>query len=946
MKRLSWRFLSAVVLCVASRAAHAQTDASPACSLPAPSFTTTAPDIFNDRQEQDLGDALAELTESDMKIAPPAAGDELTRVGEKLLAALPPTGLQYRFRIYDSGEVNGFSLAGGRVYISRKLVAAVKNEDELAGVLAHEIGHISTHQVAIEMTRLLRIRLGITQVGDRADIFAKIHKLWSTPAKDNELEENEEKNQFIADRVALYALIRAGYAPESFASFMNESMMNKGKTGNWVTDMFGITHEESQRYRRALKLISELPPNCNGKKPASSDIFLTWQRNTVEERVKSAQSTASGDQPITLDPPLRPSPWRIRFSQDGKYLLAQDDGSITIVDRAAAKVLFQIDAPDAEQAQFSPDSQSVVFHDAQLRVEKWDLATGHRAGVKELVVYDGCTQTLLSPDGSALACVKFEMGEISYKVGLRLIDVNTGVPFYDKPNFFEPGSFGNEYLNLALALYAITSHKIASMHVTPDGHYLLVIVGQQKLAYDLQTRREIALGGKLKGLTESRMCFVGSDELFVVSDQKNGSLLRGYLYSFPEGKQLRELDIGDQSIEGVSRGQALLAWPLENFAIGVVDLNQSKIVAASKLSAMDQWDNWLASEHPMGGLQLSQAGPSQPTAHIVLPLGPLPGVRSAAFSPDGKFLALSLRNRSAVWNLETGKQVRLMRPFRTAWIDAGGRFWGEFPKYGQRDAEILAMSLDVDDSKDLGKYEDNEWQYRDLEYSFKSMGSGKNVNTHATLQVKRMGTQQVAWSHDYPHETPACWPAEDNRFVLGWDLSTEGAKDEIKLHPQLKAAADALKDHHKGLLLETVVPETGAPLEQLVVPEVDLSRGWNDERFARVSGESVLVRGEHGNTVIYRLDTGVKVGEFFGFPAATDAASGLIAAVNRDDEILLVDERTGRELNRFTVGAPVRLARIVDGKTLLVLTADQVVHRLPLGNDAGQQSLTTAKTTN
>jgi len=57
-----------------------------------------------------------------------------------------------------------------------------------------------------------------------------------------------------------------------------------------------------------------------------------------------------------------------------------------------------------------------------------------------------------------------------------------------------------------------------------------------------------------------------------------------------------------------------------------------------------------------------------------------------------------------------------------------------------------------------------------------------------------------------------------------------------------------------------------------------------------------------------------------------------VAAVNREDEVLLVDERSGKELKRFTLGSPVRLARIVAGKEtlLLVLTADQVVHRLAL----------------
>jgi hypothetical protein len=130
-----------------------------------------------------------------------------------------------------------------------------------------------------------------------------------------------------------------------------------------------------------------------------------------------------------------------------------------------------------------------------------------------------------------------------------------------------------------------------------------------------------------------------------------------------------------------------------------------------------------------------------------------------------------------------------------------------------------------------------------------------------------------------------------------------------------------------------VTPETGVALEQVIVPEADLSKGWNDVRRAMVSGDVVLARGEHENTAIYRIKDGSKVGEFFGHAVATDAALHMIAAVNRENEILLVDEETGKELKRFTLSSPVRLARIVaekGGKTLLVLTADQVVHRVGL----------------
>jgi hypothetical protein len=101
----------------ASAASQAATPAAidAACGLQQPSFVTSSPNIFNAQQEQDLGDALAEFVESDMHLANSGSNDELTRIGERLLAVLPPSGVHYHFRIYDSGEVNGFSTSGGRV---------------------------------------------------------------------------------------------------------------------------------------------------------------------------------------------------------------------------------------------------------------------------------------------------------------------------------------------------------------------------------------------------------------------------------------------------------------------------------------------------------------------------------------------------------------------------------------------------------------------------------------------------------------------------------------------------------------------------------------------------------------------------------------------------------------------------------------------------------------
>ncbi|HWG19735.1 MAG TPA: M48 family metalloprotease [Terracidiphilus sp.] len=883
--------------------------------------------IFNDRQEQDLADALAEYFESDMRIATPAADDQLTRIGERLLATLPPNGIQYRLRMYDSGEINGFSIGGGRVYISRKLITAVKSEDELAGVVAHEIGHLAVHQSAIEMTRMLRIRLGVTHVGDRADIFARVHQLLNTPAKPDEDDRHDERGELTADNVAVYAMVRAGYAPEAFATFFDRVTENKGKTSNWFADVFGITSEERRRYTEALQLIATLPPVCRGQHQSNNAAFQVWVRGVLEGRVNDVASGSVNEATIKLDPPLRPTFWRIRFSPDGKLLLGQDEGSIVVADRESGGFRFRIDAPGAKSAYFTPDSKSVVFHDTKLRVERWDVATGKQTSVKEVVVFSGCNQTVLSADGRSLACLTVHEESESLRVSLQIVDVGSGALVYDKKNFFEQSTFDLGRL-WQMAANITDGDFIANVAISPDGHYLLLATGDKSLAFDFEKQQPVALEGKLKNLGQTRMSFVGPNQVAVVGDRKSTGMYPLRIMNFPDGQLVKELEIGDQIFRSSSKPGTLIIGPLKSFAVGLLDVDAEKISWGSKFDAIDAWGPYASTENAAGGFAVLHADASQPQA-ISVDLGPLPEVNRGMISRDGRFLAVSLKNRAAIWDLDSGKQIALIRPFSSAWIDDQDALIGQFPKYGKWDAQELKFKLDPLNPTELGKLDNEEWQYHNLELRFRPMGKGKEVNWHATLEVKKMDGQSVAWTRGFNQETPACWPAEDDRLVLAWDLSNSAVKAEIKAHPELEKELAALKGR-KGLLLETVTPETGASLEQVVVPEADLTNGRNDVRQAIVSGDVVLARGEHENTTIYRLKDGSKVGEFFGHPVATDAGLHLIAAVNRENEILLVDEATGKELKRFTLSSPVRVARIVGNKdkTLLVLTADQVIHRV------------------
>jgi len=79
----------------------------------------------------------------------------LDNVGQRLVMALGETPYSFQFAIVDQFEPNAFASPGGYIYISRGLLAQVNDESELAGVLAHEISHVTRRHHARQMGRTL-----------------------------------------------------------------------------------------------------------------------------------------------------------------------------------------------------------------------------------------------------------------------------------------------------------------------------------------------------------------------------------------------------------------------------------------------------------------------------------------------------------------------------------------------------------------------------------------------------------------------------------------------------------------------------------------------------------------------------------------------------------------------------------------------------------------------
>jgi predicted Zn-dependent protease len=278
------------------------------CLLPEPSMSIHRANIFTTEQEQWLGDAQAERIEPQYLLLPGDRGEYLSRLGEKLLAQLPPTSIHYSFRIFESGEVRSFTLAGGRVYVSRKLILDAQSEDELAGVLAHEIGRIYTRHTATVYTLALDKLMGVKSLGGEADVFDKFQRMLNIPKDVLTYKWNprlsiddQENDELLADRIGFYAMVKAGYAPQAFDSIVDRASLNESFTGNILTDALDLTTLVSMRLRMSQKMIGSLPANCRETQPENRPEFKAFKDFLIRQRIDPLVAATPGLNAIMLD---------------------------------------------------------------------------------------------------------------------------------------------------------------------------------------------------------------------------------------------------------------------------------------------------------------------------------------------------------------------------------------------------------------------------------------------------------------------------------------------------------------------------------------------------------------------------------------------------------------------------------------------------------------------
>ena len=840
------------------------------CPAPPALSASTQANIFNPQQELDLGDVEAEWLEKNYRVIhDDELAGRLNLITNRILAQLPPTQLKFRVILIDTPVVNSFSVGAGRIYVTRKMIAFVRNDDELAGLLGHEMGHILTHQNAIEMTRKFHDFLGVDSVGDRKDIFDKFNRMLDNAARNKDLlvktvtreERQEESHQYEADRVALYAVSAAGFSSQAFVDFFDRLAQTHGKTGNLLTDFFGATKPDEKRLREMHKSQALLSAACREIAPAPpSAEFLAWQADVVAySGLAHREHLAGVVSKKPLDPPLRTDIKNLKFSPNGEYSLAQDDASIFVFANHPFAFLFRISAAESHDAQFSPDSQEIFFVTHGLRVEEWSIDDQDRSNVHEMILPEGCLQSSLPHDGKFLACVNLNLD-------FALFDVASSNTLLIKKAYFEPKTFGvgGDLMRLLLFIMAESGDgRWIRIAFSPDDRYLVATAADLAVAVDVAKNAQIPLDGALSKILTANFAFLAPDRMIVQNhfDPKDSAVVE-----FPSGKVAERLLIDPrQDMEAATRGNYVILKPVKDARVGVLDLaSKIFVIGSTKSSVIDVFDHEVLSQRTSGEVGIFELSNHERKGQAELPKSAFGTLRAWAVSPDLRWLAVSDNSRGAVWDLSASKRLYYTRGFRGAYFDADQAFYADFPKEEPQTRTIARGDLSHENMVPGTPIEEKvaTRQFGQFLMVRKPAGKENTLRRNITLEIKDVTDGRELWTRNFPKEAPTMTlNPRAGSLILEWSVDESAAKDEIKGTSTLQTRFAAMRDHKGGYLLEVLDPASGKSRGQLLI---DTGKGSFRVERSFAEGDWVLVGDNENRTRVYSLSSGDQKAILFG----------------------------------------------------------------------------------
>jgi len=301
--------------------------------------------LISAEQEKKIGSEEAKKVEQQMGLLDDSRFvPYLNQLGQRLAEQSPRKDVTYQFHLVDMPEPNAFALPGGYIYVSRGLLALTNSEDELAGVVGHEIGHVAARHSVQKISKqgpfavLFGIVSGITGlvsplvgniIGGVGDFAQSL--VFSPYSRSQETE---------ADKVGQEMAAKAGGDPAALSTFLHTlgrevDLMSKEPRKPSFFDSHPATPD---RVAKTAEHAKELGPVNRAPISPTREAFLARLDGLVV-----GQRAANGivEKHTFLHPDFNfflqfPEKWQVENSPQ-KIVAGAPDGAAAVVVGAAAE---------------------------------------------------------------------------------------------------------------------------------------------------------------------------------------------------------------------------------------------------------------------------------------------------------------------------------------------------------------------------------------------------------------------------------------------------------------------------------------------------------------------------------------------------------------------------------------------------------------------------------
>ncbi len=223
--------------------------ALPVAAIELPDLGESARAGFSEARELGLGREIMRQIRGERNYLDDAEINEyLNALGDRLVAASPEPARRFEFFAVRDASINAFALPGGFIGVHTGLIAATRNESELAGVLAHEIAHVSQNHIArivdvqknTALTSLAALAVAILAARSNSQVAEAALATAQAASIQTQLDFTREHERE-ADRVGLQILRQAGFAPAGMATFF-ERLQQAGRHQDSQAPAYLRTH--------------------------------------------------------------------------------------------------------------------------------------------------------------------------------------------------------------------------------------------------------------------------------------------------------------------------------------------------------------------------------------------------------------------------------------------------------------------------------------------------------------------------------------------------------------------------------------------------------------------------------------------------------------------------------------------------------------------------------